>query len=109
LPASSFSASVPPSLCTRVADELLVGTVLEVTEHPGARAPSLLLTVDLGTYGRHDVDLPSAGYTSDALRGAQILCRRKDDGAIVAGAHSHAKGIVLLQPASDVEPGTLVS
>jgi tRNA-binding EMAP/Myf-like protein len=92
-----------------VADELVVGTVLEAAEHPGARAPSLLLTVDLGTYGRHEVALPSGSYSLEELRGSQIVCRREGDGAVVAAAHSHGKGLVLLQPAAEVEPGTLVS
>lgn len=92
-----------------MADELVVGTVLDASEHPGARAPSLLLTVDLGPYGRHEVDLPSGGYTADELLGRQILCRREGEGAVVAAAHSHGRGLVLLQPAADVEPGTLVS
>jgi tRNA-binding EMAP/Myf-like protein len=92
-----------------VADELVVGTVLEAAEHPGARGPSLLLTVDLGTYGTHELDLPSSTYTVEELRGLQILCRREEEGAVVAGAHSHGKGFVLLRPVGDVEPGTLVA
>ena len=92
-----------------MADELVVGTVLEAVDHPGARAPSLRLTVDLGTYGTHELDLPSSAYTVDELRGTQILCRREAEGAVVAGAHSHGKGFVLLRPAGDVEPGTLVA
>ena len=92
-----------------MADELVVGTVLEAAEHPGARAPSLLLTVDLGTYGTHELDLPSAAYTVEELRGMQILCRREGESAVVAGAHSHGKGMVVLRPAAEVEPGTLVS
>jgi hypothetical protein len=39
----------------------------------------------------------------------QLVCRRDSEGVIVVAAHSHAKGIVPLQPAQDVEPGTLVS
>ena len=90
-------------------DELLVGTIVRVDEHPGARAPSLLLTVDLGTHGTHDAVLSTGSYQADELRGRQALCRRDEDGVAVVGAHSHGKGIVLLQPSEAVEPGTVVS
>jgi tRNA-binding EMAP/Myf-like protein len=92
-----------------VADELVIGTVLQVDEHPGARAPSFLLKLDLGTYGTHDVVLPTGAFEPKDLVGAQIACRREDDGAIVVGAHSHGKGFVPLRPWSDVEPGTLLA
>ncbi len=92
-----------------MADELVVGTVLGVDQHPGARAPSLLLTVDLGTYGTHDVVLPTGAYEAQDLQGAQIVCRREDDGVTVVGAHSHGKSFVPLRPWDDVEPGTLLS
>lgn len=79
-----------------------------VDEHPGARAPSLLLTVDLGPQGTHDVVLPSGGYEAGELEGTQIVCSRGPDGVVVVGAHSHAAGLVLLRPDRGVEPGTLV-
>lgn len=92
-----------------MADELVIGTVVRVDEHPGARAPSLLLTLDLGTYGTHEVVLPTGAYDTQDLRGAQIACRREDDGATVVGAHSHGRGFVPLRPWDEVEPGTLLS
>jgi hypothetical protein len=92
-----------------MADELVIGTVLRVDEHPGARAPSLLLTLDLGTYGTHDVVLPTGSFEPQDLEGAQIACRREDDGATVVGAHSHGRGFVPLRPWSQVEPGTLLA
>jgi tRNA-binding EMAP/Myf-like protein len=91
-----------------VADELLVGTIVRVDEHPGARAPSLLLTVDLGSHGMQDVVLSSGTYAQDELEGRQILCRLEADGVVVVGAHSHGAGLVLVRPERDVEPGTLV-
>jgi tRNA-binding EMAP/Myf-like protein len=91
-----------------VADELVVGTVVRVENHPGARAPSLLLTVDLGIHGTHDVVLSSGAYADTELQGLQLLCRREGDGAVVVGAHSHGKGLIVLRPAREVEPGTLV-
>jgi hypothetical protein len=96
-------------LSSKVADELVIGTVVGVDEHPGARAPSLLLTLDLGTYGTHEVVLPTGAYEAHDLQGAQIACRREDDGATVLGAHSHGTGFVPLRPWGDVEPGTLLS
>jgi streptomycin 6-kinase len=92
-----------------VADELLVGTIVGVDEHPGARAPSLLLTVDLGPQGTHEAVLSTGAYEPDELSGAQIVCRRDADGAVIVAAHSHGKGLVLLRPDQEVEPGTLVS
>jgi tRNA-binding EMAP/Myf-like protein len=91
-----------------VADELVVGTVTAVAQHPGARAPSLLLTLDLGTHGTHEAVLPTGTYDEGELQGKQIVCRRTADGATIVGAHSHGSGFVLLSPSGDVEPGTLV-
>ena len=92
-----------------MADELVIGTVVRVDEHPGARAPSLLLTLDLGRYGTHEVVLPTGAYEASDLQGAQIACRREADGATVVGAHSHGSGFVPLRPWEDVEPGTLLN
>lgn len=91
-----------------MASELVVGTVVRVDEHPGARAPSLLLTVDLGPRGTHEAVLPSGAYEAAQLEDTQLVCRLEDGGAIVAGAESHARGFVLLRPDGEVEPGTIV-
>ena len=88
--------------------ELLIGRIVEVAEHPGARAPSFLVTVDVGGHGREELVLPTGDYDRDELEGAQVLCRRDGDELRVVGAHSHAKGLVLLRPDRDVEDGTLV-
>ena len=92
-----------------MADELLVGTIVSVDEHPGARAPSLLLTVDLGTHGTHETVLSTGTYKPAELHGAQIACRFDAEGTLVLGAQSHGKGLVLLRPDREVEPGTVVS
>ncbi len=86
----------------------MIGRIVAVAETAGARAPSLLLTVDLGIHGRHDVVLPTGSYSPAELEGAQVLCRRDAEEVLVAGAHSHGKGLVLLCPDREVEDGTLV-
>jgi hypothetical protein len=90
-----------------VADELVVGTVVRVDQHPGARAPSLLLTLDLGPHGTAEASL-SGQYEAHELEGTQLVCRRAADGAVVVGAQSHGAGLVLVRPEREVEPGTLV-
>ena len=90
-------------------NDVLIGTVVRVAEHPGARAPSFLLTVDFGQRGMHQTVLPSGDYEREQLEGSQIACRLEPDGPVVAGAHSHGKGFVLLRPDREVEAGTLVS
>jgi tRNA-binding EMAP/Myf-like protein len=92
-----------------VADELVVGTIVGVEEHPGARAPSLLLTLDLGPHGTVEAVLPSGSYDREELVGTQLVCRRDPDGAVIAGAHSHGAGLVLLRPEREVEPGTVIA
>jgi tRNA-binding EMAP/Myf-like protein len=93
-----------------VAEELVVGTVVAAAHPPGARAPALVLTVDLGPRGQRDAVLPTASYAPSDLEGTQVVCRLDDDGtAVVAGAESHAKGFVPLRPDDEVEPGTVVA
>jgi hypothetical protein len=91
-----------------VADELVVGTVTAAEQQPGARAPALLVTLDLGTYGTEQAVMAAGGYEADALVGTQVVCRRADDGPVVVAARSHAHGDVPLRPDVAVEPGTLV-
>jgi hypothetical protein len=90
-----------------VADELVVATVTAAELQPGARAPALLLTLDVGTYGMEQAVMQ--GDDPDALVGTQLVCRRADDGVVIVAARSHAKGDIPLRPDTDVEPGTLVS
>jgi hypothetical protein len=88
-----------------VADELVVATVVAAEQQPGARAPALLLTLDLGPYGQEQAVIP--GHEVSA--GTQVVCRRGTDGIVVLAARSHARGDVPLRPGAEVEPGTLVS
>jgi tRNA-binding EMAP/Myf-like protein len=87
--------------------ELVVGRILSVEDHPGARAPSFLLLVDLGGRGERSAQMEPGGYAKDDLVGSLVVVSL-DDEAIVLAARSHARGPVLLRPDADVEPGTLV-
>jgi tRNA-binding EMAP/Myf-like protein len=92
-----------------VTDELVVGTVRAAEQQPGARAPALLLTLDLGTYGTEEAVIAAGAYEANELLDTQVVCRREADGIVVLAARSHAKGDIPLRPDDDVEPGTLVS
>ena len=52
-----------------MADELVIGTVTAAAQQPGARAPALLLTLDLGTYGSEQAVMQAGGHDADALVG----------------------------------------
>lgn len=84
--------------------ELIVGRVLEVDDHPGARAPSFLVRVDLGGRGRVEAQMEPGDYAKDELVGTLVIVA---DGIVLA-ARSHA-GPRLVRPDGDVEPGTIVA
>ena len=88
---------------------LTVGRIVAVAEHAGARAPSYVLTIDLGSQGRHECTLPRGEYEADELEGAQVLCARQADEVLVVAVHSHAHGVVLLRPDREVEDGSTVA
>ena len=88
---------------------LAVGRIVDVAEHAGARAPSYILTLDLGPQGRHECTVPRGEYERDELEGAQVLCARHGDEVNVVAAHSHAHGVVLLRPDREVEDGSTVA
>jgi len=87
---------------------LVVGRVLTAEQQPGARAPSLLLSVDLGSE-QAQATVPGGTYSADDVVGRQVVCLRDGDRLVVLGAHSHAKGLVLLRPDDEVEDGTAVA
>jgi tRNA-binding protein len=89
--------------------ELVVGRVVAADDHPGARAPSYLLTIDLGGRGTREASVPASGYERDELIGRQVVCALGGDEALVLGAHSHARGVVLLRPDREVEDGSTVA
>lgn len=88
---------------------MCVGRIVAVDEHAGARAPSYLLTVDLGPQGRHLCTVPHGLYGAGDLDGTQVVCARDGDDVLVLAAHSHAHGLVLVRPDREVEDGSVVA
>ena len=86
-----------------------VGRIVAVSEHPGARAPAFLVTLDLGPQGRHECSVPHGTYEAGDLEGTQVVCARDGDDVVVLAARSHAGGLVLLRPDREVENGTIVA
>jgi tRNA-binding EMAP/Myf-like protein len=94
------------------ADELqrlgiTVGRVIEAREHPGARGPSYVLTIDLG-HQRREATIALPSLSAAALVGRQVVCVTAEDELIVLAAQSHARGPVLLRPDDEVEDGSAV-
>ena len=88
--------------------DLIVGRVLEVNDHPGARAPSYLLRLDLGTRGVTEAQMDPGDHSKGDLTGTFVVVSLADE-AIVVCAHSHAHGPILVRPEFDVEPGSVVA
>ena len=88
--------------------ELLVGRILAVADHPGARGPSYLVRLDLGTRGEREAQLEPGMNRRDDLVGMLVVVS-VDDEAIVLCARSHEKGAIPIRPEQDVEPGTVVA
>jgi hypothetical protein len=88
--------------------DLIVGRIIEASDHPGARAPSYLLRVDVGTRGVIEAQMEPGGHAKDTLAGTLVVVSL-DDEAIVLCARSHDHGPVLVRPEEDVEPGTVVA
>ena len=87
--------------------ELIVGRVLSANDHPGARAPSYLLRVDLGGRGEREAQMEPGDYAKDELVGSLVVLSL-DDEPIVLAARSHG-GPRVVRPDGDVEPGTIVA
>ena len=88
--------------------ELVVGRVLAVDDHAGARAPSYRLELDLGPRGHAETSVERGSYEREELEGAQLVVALRGDETVVLAARSHAGGLVLLRPDRDVEDGTVV-
>ena len=89
--------------------ELLVGRVVAVEKHSGARAPSYLLRVELGPRGEVETSIERGSYEREELEGAQVVVVLRGDEALILAARSHSAGLVLLRPDREVEDGTIVS
>jgi len=87
--------------------ELIVGRVVSADDHPGSRAPSYLLRVDLGGRGEREAQMEPGDYAKDELVGSLVVLSI-DDEPIVLAARSHG-GPRLVRPDGDVEPGTIVA
>lgn len=86
--------------------DLVVARVVRAEAHPGSRAPSILLTLDLGGRGERRASLLSPNYEADELVGRQVVCAVGGDDALVVGVHSRGAGLVLLVPDREVEDGS---
>jgi hypothetical protein len=89
--------------------ELLVGRVVAVADHAGARAPSYRLRLALGPRGEVETTVERGSYEREVLEGAQLVVVLRGDEALVLAARSHSAGLVLLRPDREVEDGTIVS
>jgi hypothetical protein len=90
--------------------QLLVGRVVSVTDHPGARGPSLLVELDFGPRGAYEAQLEPGEHAKEDLPGKLLVASLDDGGgAIVLVARSHERGPVVVVPATEVEPGTVVA
>jgi tRNA-binding EMAP/Myf-like protein len=88
--------------------ELAVGRIVDAGQQPGARGPSLLVTVDLGPRGRRQGTVAVPGAAAVDLVGRQVVCALDPDELLVLGVRSHAHGFVLLTPEREVEDGSIV-
>lgn len=89
--------------------DLVVGRVVRAEPHAGSRAPSLLLTVDLGGRGERRASLLSPNYEGEELVGRQVVCALGGEEAVLVGVHSHSAGLVLVVPDREVEDGSAVA
>ena len=89
--------------------DLVVGRVTGATGHAGARGQSALLTLDLGRRGSAETPLPVAVEAAEALVGTQVVCAIGSEDVVILAAHSHSGGVVVVQPAEEVEDGSPVA
>ena len=86
-----------------------MGRIVAVDDHPGARAPSYLLRVDLGGRGERETSIERGSYEREELVGVQVVVAQDGEDTLVVAARSHAAGVVLLRPDREVEDGTVVA
>jgi tRNA-binding EMAP/Myf-like protein len=88
--------------------DLVVARVVSAEPHPGARAPSYLLRLDLGGRGEREATVEAGGYEPEDLIDSQVVCAVRGDDVVVLAARSHAHGSVLVRPEREVEDGTVI-
>ena len=86
-----------------------MGRVVAADDHPGARAPSYLLRIEVGGNREVEASVERGSYDREALVGRYVVVALEGDEATLVAAHSHASGRVLLAPDREVDPGTVVS
>lgn len=89
--------------------DLVVGRVARADAHAGARGQSALLSLELGPRGRAETTLPVPLETAEALVGGQVVCAIGSEDVVVLTVHSHAAGVIVVQPAQEVEDGSPVA
>lgn len=96
--------------------DLRVGLIKKVEDHPNADK-LLVLTVDLGEEERTIVAGLKGHYTPEKLEGkkaifianlAPVKLRGIESNGMILAATSEDK-VIILQPESDIEPGTKIS
>jgi tRNA-binding protein len=99
--------------------DMRVGRVAEVVDFPEARVPAWKLRIDFGCeLGEKWSSAQIAHYPREELEGRMVVAvvnfAAKRIGpflseVLVLGALDQAKGVVLLRPDSDVEPGDRIA
>ena len=102
-----------------VALDIRVGRITAVEDNARARFPAFVLTIDFGPFGLKTSSAQiTANYTKDYLLGRLVVAVVNFPVKLVAGVKSQClvlaaccetRGIVLLEPASDVALGSRVS
>jgi len=99
--------------------DMRVGRVVGVEEFPEARVPAWKLEIDFGPeIGRKRSSAQITNYARDALEGRLVVAvvnfPPKRIGPFVSevlllGAIDEGKGVILLRPDQDVEPGDRIA
>ena len=99
--------------------DMRVGRVLTVDDFPEARVPAWKLTIDFGPeLGRKRSSAQITHYSREQLEGSLVVAvvnfppRRIgpfSSEVLVLGALDEHKGVVLLRPDQDAEPGSRIA
>jgi tRNA-binding protein len=110
---------VPASFDDFLKLDMRVGRVVDVEEFPEARVPAWKLTIDFGPeIGTKRSSAQITHYTRESLLGRLVVAvvnfaPKRIAGfpseVLVVGAMDDEKGVVLLAPDDDVEPGSRIA